>query len=29
MQYVELRHTPAVKGNMAVSETEYVATAQL
>ncbi|HYO06006.1 MAG TPA: HAMP domain-containing sensor histidine kinase, partial [Phototrophicaceae bacterium] len=29
MQYVELRHTPAVKGNMAVSETEYVATAEL
>ena len=29
MQYVELRHTPAVKGNMAVSDTEYVATAQL
>jgi len=29
MQYVELRHAPAVKGNMAVSETEYVATAKL
>lgn len=29
MQYVKLRHTPAVKGNMAVSETEYVATAEL
>ena len=27
MQYVELRHMAEVKGNMAVSETEYVATA--
>jgi signal transduction histidine kinase len=29
MRYVELRHAPAVKGNMAVSETEYVATAEI
>jgi two-component system, OmpR family, sensor histidine kinase VicK len=29
MQYVELRHMAEVKGNMAVSETEYVATAKL
>ncbi len=29
MQYVDLRHIPEVKGNMAVSETEYVATAKL
>jgi signal transduction histidine kinase len=29
MQYVELRHAQAVKGNMAVSETEYVATAEI
>jgi signal transduction histidine kinase len=29
MQYVDLRHIPLVKGNMAVSETEYVATAKL
>jgi two-component system sensor histidine kinase VicK len=29
MDYVELRHTDNVKGNMAVSETEYVATALL
>jgi two-component system, OmpR family, sensor histidine kinase VicK len=29
MQYVELRHMANVKGNMAVSETEYVATAKL
>jgi signal transduction histidine kinase len=29
MNYVELRHMDTVKGNMAVSETEYVATAVL
>ena len=29
MQYVELRHITDIKGNMAVSETEYVATAKL
>ena len=29
IQYVELRHITEVKGNMAVSETEYVATAKL
>src|ERR687895_501163 len=29
MEYVELRHMDNVKGNMAVSETEYVATAVL
>ncbi len=29
MQYVELRHMDGVKGNMAISETEYVATASL
>ncbi len=29
MQYVDLRHIPEVKGNMAVSETEYVAIAKL
>lgn len=29
MQYVELRHLNRVKGNMAISETEYVATAVL
>jgi signal transduction histidine kinase len=29
MQYVELRHMDGVKGNMAISETEYVATANL
>jgi two-component system sensor histidine kinase VicK len=29
MDYVELRHMDNVKGNMAVSETEYVATASL
>ena len=29
MQYVELRHINNIKGNMAVSETEYVATAKL
>ncbi len=29
MHYVELRHMEAVRGNMAVSETEYVATANL
>ncbi len=29
MQFVELRHMADVKGNMAISETEYVATAKL
>ena len=29
VQYVELRHIEGLKGNMAVSETEYVATAKL
>src|SRR6478672_9283304 len=29
MQYVELRHINNIKGNMAISETEYVATAKL
>ena len=29
MQYVELRHIGEIKGNMAVSDTEYVATAKL
>ena len=29
MQYVELRHLKDIKGNMAVGETEYVATAKL
>ena len=29
MEYVELRHMDNVKGSMAVSETEYVATAVL
>jgi signal transduction histidine kinase len=29
MQYVELRHMSKIKGNMAVSDTEYVATAKL
>lgn len=29
MQYTELRHMDGVKGNMAISETEYVATANL
>ena len=29
MQYVELRHMGEIKGNMAVSDTEYVATAKL
>ena len=28
MQYVDLRHIPEVKGNMAVSETEYIADCQ-